>query len=458
MANPNRPDTSKASKKDITIVGAGLVGSLLAILLAKNGHTVRVYERRPDMRQANIGAGKSINLALSDRGLKALDLIGLKAKVLELAIPMKGRMIHPVSGDLAFQPYGKEGQAINSVSRGGLNKLLMDEAEKNHGVQIYFDHRCLDVSPASGELLFDHEGNTIRVRSDLIFGADGAFSAVRGSMQITDRFDYSQVYLEHAYKELVIPPGTADKWQIEKNALHIWPRKSFMLIALPNLDGSFTCTLFLPFEGPVSFEKLPDESSLIRFFEAEFPDALPLMPTLTEDFFTNPTSSLVTIRAWPWSLEGKVALIGDAAHAIVPFYGQGMNAGFEDCTILQEVMEAHPDNWPLIFETYQRQRKPDAEAIADLAVKNFIEMRDKVADPVFLKRKRIEKKLQEKFPEAFIPQYSMVTFSHIPYATAMAEGRRQDELFDRIMQIEDIESNWDNPEILSGIEAWIRNS
>ena len=379
-------------KKEITVIGAGLVGSLLSIYLAKKGHHVNVYERRSDMRKAANYAGRSINLALSDRGWKALTEIGIADDIREIAIPMYGRFMHALDASTSFQPYGKEGQAIYSVSRAGINCTLMDLAESHENVKLNFEMKCNGVDLKAGKALFeDVNGEKHNIASDLIFGSDGAFSAARLTQQTNiDRFDYHQFYIDCGYKELTIPAGPNGTFLIEKNALHIWPRGKYMMIALPNKDGSFTCTLFFPFEGEKSFAALKTREAVKTFFEAEFKDAVPLMPTLLDDFFNNPTSSLVTVKCFPWTVEDKLALIGDAAHAIVPFFGQGMNCGFEDCTVLNGLIEKHENDWSTILNEYQHLRKPDSDAIADLAIGNFIEMRDLVADPMFQLRKKIE--------------------------------------------------------------------
>jgi kynurenine 3-monooxygenase len=437
--------------KSVSIIGAGLVGSLLSIYMAKRGYKVSVYERRADMRKNRMSAGKSINLALSDRGFRGLDGIGIGDEIRKIAIPMKGRFIHNADGTTAFQPYGKEGQAIYSVSRGGINMKLMDLAEAQENVTLNFSERCTNVDTKNSKAHFVNE-ETHResdVQSDLFFGSDGAFSAARLSAMLShDRFEYRQFYIEHGYKELNIPAGPNGEFLIEKNALHIWPRKNFMMIALPNLDGSFTCTLFFPFEGETSFAKLKTKEDVKAFFEKQFPDAVPLMPTLLEDYFGNPTSSLVTVKCFPWTFDDKLALIGDAAHAIVPFYGQGMNCGFEDCVVLDELITKHKENWHEIFAEYQSLRKPDGDAVADLALNNFVEMRDKTADPKFLLQKKIEAKFSAKHPDKWIPLYSMVTYSpQIRYSTAMKEGARQEEIMKPIMALPDIEKIWDSEEV-----------
>ncbi len=431
------------SIKKIGITGAGLVGSLLSIYLAKRGYQVSVFERRGDMRKHSLYSGRSINLALSNRGLRALAEVGMADQLKVNAIPMKGRLMHDTKGELTFQPYGKQGQYINSVSRAGLNMVLMNEAERL-GVEFYFDHRCTHVDFDKNELTLQQGNSTFHKAFDWIFGSDGAFSAVRLGMQLSDRFDMSQHYIEHGYKELRIPPNDTGGFMMEPNALHIWPRDSFMLIALPNPDSTFTCTLFLPFEGPVSFAQLGTPDAVTTFFETYFPDVLPLMPTLHEDFRDNPTGSLVTVRAYPW-VKQRTTLIGDAAHAIVPFYGQGMNAGFEDCRVLNELLTTHGENWPVAMDHFQRLRKPDADAVAQLAFDNFIEMRDLVADEDFLFRKKIEAKLHELFPDRWIPLYSMVTFrDDIRYSEAYAVGQKQKQIMDEVMRKPGLKTNWLN--------------
>jgi kynurenine 3-monooxygenase len=438
--------------KNIAIVGAGLVGSLLSIYLRRRGYNITVFERRPDMRLNTVGAGRSINLALSARGIKALEEVGLSDIIREIAIPMHGRMMHDLKGNLSFLPYGKEGQFINSVSRSALNILLMSSAEKE-GVQFLFEHRCLDVD-INGTRITTSSREGVSTRDfDLIVGADGAFSAVRSAMQVTDRYNYSQQYIDHSYKELHIPASQEGKHQLEKNALHIWPRESFMMIALPNPDGSFTCTLFFPLEGDVSFRSLNTEEKVKVFFETTFPDAVPLMPTLLQDYFTNPTSSLVTVKCFPW-VKDKTVLIGDAAHAVVPFYGQGMNAGFEDCRIFNALLNEHDDNLEHVLSTFQKYRKPDADAIAELALENFVEMRDLVADAEFLLRKKIEAKLHQLFPNDWVPLYSMVTFRpDMRYSDAYAIGQKQKAIMDEVMKTKNIEQTWENLDFQSIIEA-----
>ncbi len=444
----------------IAIVGAGLVGSLEALFLAKRGYKVTVYEGRNDLRGTEAEGGRSINLALSDRGRKALRSVDLEERIMEMAIPMEGRMIHPSGGgEVDLQRYGMEGQAIHSVSRAGLNRELLRAADRYDELELRFQQKCRDLDLDKNELLLEDRdsGEQYRESFDRIIGTDGAFSAVRTRLMKTDRFDFSQSYLAHGYKELEIPPDENGEHRMGKNGLHIWPRGSYMMIALPNPDGSFTCTLFLPFEGEPSFASLDSDEAVQSFFEKNFPDAVPLMPGLLEDFRKNPTSSLVTIRCEPWHYRGRVLLMGDAAHAIVPFYGQGMNAGFEDCTILDGFLDRYDDTGAA-FEVFSRERKPDADAIADLALWNFVEMRDKTADPRFILRKKIEKRLHEKHPETWRPLYSMVTFSHEPYSKALEEGKKQASVMERVMERPDIEEKWDSEEVeqeaLDLIKKW----
>ena len=436
--------------KQITIIGAGLVGSLLSIYLSKRGNKVTIYERRPDMRKEAISAGKSINLALSDRGIKALEEVGIMDEIRKIAIPMHGRFLHNADGSTAYQAYGKEGQFINSVSRGELNRKLMDLAE-NHGVKILFNEKCESVNWQTYEAIFSNSEKTCtsQVKSDLLFASDGAYSAGRLSYQLHhDRFQYQQYYIDFGYKELNIPPGANGSFQLEKNALHIWPRGNYMLIALPNTDGSFTCTLFFPFEGTPSFQTLDTKEKARAFFNETFADASALMPTLETDFMNNPTASLVTVKCFPWVKEDRFALIGDAAHAIVPFFGQGMNCGFEDCRVLNGLIDKHKENWKDILAEYQVLRKPDGDAIADLALNNFVEMRDKVGDPKFLLQKKIEAGFSAKHPDKWIPAYAQVTFSpHIRYNDALKNGERQEAIMKQVMAVPGIEEKWNDTEI-----------
>jgi len=425
----------------ITILGAGLVGSLLGILLRKRGHEVTIYEGRPDARAMQTGGGRSINLTISARGWKALELAGLRAEIEAIAIPMYGRYMHQADGNRAFQPYSKNNDAISSVSRSELNKRLMTLAEES-GVKIYFEHRCTNVDVPANIACFELPDKSEKmVQADILFGADGAFSALRESYSRMSGVYCDKSNLEYGYKELSILPGNNNEWLLEKNALHIWPRGSHMLIAMPNTNGTFTCTLFMPFEGAISFEQLKTEADVTAFFDEQFTDAKAMMPGLVKDFFTNPASTLVTTHISKWYYKGQSALIGDAAHAIVPFYGQGMNAGFEDCTVLSELMDKYGDDWESIFTEYEQQRKPNGDAVSELAMHNFAEIRDKVADPAFLERKKIEKELNRRFPNQFVPVYEMVSFTHAPYDKAMRSVQEQDKLLQTIMQEGDFFKN-----------------
>jgi kynurenine 3-monooxygenase len=419
-----------ASKNNIAIIGAGLAGSLLAIYLAKKGFKVDVYERRPDMRKHEIGGGRSINLALSTRGIYALKEVDLYEEIKKISIPMYGRMIHQLNRELY----------INAVSRSELNKALMNLAEGYEGVKIHFNQRCTGMDFDTGEImLHDEEKNTLyRVKPETSIAADGVASPVRQSMLHVPRFNFSQEYENYGYKELIIPPGASGSFLIEKNALHIWPRGSFMLIALPNLDGSFTCTLFLAYDyslgGKNSFEYLQVREKVLQFFNSQFHDAADLMPELLDDFFGNPTGSLITVKCYPWAVEDKSVLLGDSCHGMVPFFGQGMNAAFEDCTYLNGCIDKYGNDWAKVFDEFQNMRKPNSDAIADMAQENFIEMRDLVATPRFQLKKKIEAELAKKYPEKFVPKYSMVTFHRFPYETAMKRGKIQESILHELSE------------------------
>jgi len=448
------PQTSDV-RHQITIIGGGPVGSLLSIYLAQKKYTVDVYERRPDLRKIHPTEGRSINLALSHRGLRALNEVGLEEKIKSIAIPMNGRMIHDEKGNLNFQPYGEKGQFINSVSRNQLNEILIEKAEKEYKVNFHFDHICKNINLENSAVEFSTPQGTEKTNSEIIFGADGAFSAVRASLEKIKDFTFSKEPLSYGYKELHLPSDKIGKHLMGKNALHIWPREQFMLIALPNLDGSFTCTLFLPFKGANSFENITNESELLTFFRKNFPDALSLMPDIATDYFAHTASSLVTVHGYPWCYKDKVALIGDAAHAIFPFYGQGMNAGFEDCRVLNGIIEENYGQWFNIFKEYQGQRKINADAIAELSLQNFIEMRDLVGNEKFQTRKKIEKFIHAKHPE-YLPLYSMVTFSDLSYAEALKKGKEHDQMMQEVMSIKNIESEWESEEGWMKIENIIK--
>ena len=435
------------TSKKIAVVGSGLVGTLLAIYLKKLGHMVHVYDRSADIRTVEF-SGRSINLVMSNRGWKAMEDVGLGDEIRKIGIPVDKRGIHLQDGSFITQFYGKEGEAIFSLSRGVLNRRMIDLAE-DAGVEFFFNRKIWDVSLATATL-FEGEtehGEWTELKYDIVFGADGAFSRIRHRMQRQSMFDYSQEFMKLGYKELHIPANADGTHKIDKNSLHIWPRGNFMLMGLSNLDGSFTCTLFMPFEGENSFEKLKDERALVDFFAKYFPDTKEVIPDLVKDFFKNPTSYLAIMKCYPWTFEDKVALIGDSAHAIVPFYGHGMNAGFEDITILNELISKYDDDWKTIFSEYQKSRKPNADAIAELSRRNFVEMSTKTADEKFLLQKKIEKWFSDKHPDKWMPLYSRVTFSLQPYSEALAIGDFQNKIMEQVLQIPLIEEKWNSEEV-----------
>ena len=440
--------------KNVTIVGAGLVGSLWAVYLSRAGYKVTIFERRSDIRKADISAGKSINLALSVRGWKALDAVGVGDEVRKIAIPMHGRVMHDKQGELTYQPYGKEGQAIYSVSRGKINATMMDIAENVGNATIEYNHECHKVD-FENSIAFVRDtitGENMQVKSDLIFASDGAFSAVRyNSMQKLPRFNYNQRFIEDGYREILLPANSDGSYKMDKNALHIWPRGRFMMIALANEDGSFTGTLFMPHENhKYAFDKLKSKEDVDVFFKDVFPDFYEMMPNIGDAWQDHPLSSLAIIRCHPWT-HGKVALMGDSAHATVPFYGQGMNSGFEDCTVLNDLMIKHNENWEAVFKEYNETRKPDGDALQDLSLDNYYEMRDYVADEGFLLRKKIEAKYTELYPKKWLPLYSQVTFSTIPYHVAYNQGKIQDSIMDEVMNMPDIDNIWDSEEVMNRI-------
>jgi kynurenine 3-monooxygenase len=413
-----------------TIVGSGLAGTLMACYLGRAGVSVDLYEKRPDPRKGGNDRGRSINLALSVRGLAALEEVGLAGRVMQDAIPMPGRMIHGRDGFLHFQPYGKDAsQAIYSVSRDGLNVALIDAAEKLPGVRVMFAHRCTGIDLATNTLTFQ---DCPDIQAEVVIGADGVYSALRGELQRHERFDYAQDYLSHGYKELTIPNAPGGGFRMETHALHIWPRRRYMLIALPNADGSFTCTLFLPYEGTPSFSTLRTPGDVKRLFDAEFPDAVSLMPTLTDDFFRNPTGPLVTVRCHPWHHAERLVLLGDACHAVVPFLGQGMNAAFEDCSVLARLLSREPDR-AKAFRAYEAARKPHTDTLADLAVYNFVEMRDHTGSRLFLWKKKWEVLLHRLLGRLYVPLYTLISFTRTPYHDALRRARKQDRIIRGIL-------------------------
>ncbi len=439
--------------RSILITGAGPVGSLLAIYMARRGYKVSVYEKRADPRKTLLDDGRSINLALSHRGIHALNTAGLENILLENAIPMNGRIVHDVKGQTNFQPYGDYGQYINSISRGGLNRALIEHAAKEYRIEFFFNEKCTAVNIENNTAEFENYANGGKsiVPYSLIAGSDGAFSQLRNTLQELPQYSTLVNKLSHGYKELTIPSGKNGYHLIEKNALHIWPRGEFMLIALPNIDGSFTCTLFLPFEGENSFASIKNDDQLTNFFEEYFPDALSIIGTINEEYFAVEPSSLTTVHTFPWIYKDNTFLIGDAAHAIVPFYGQGMNAGFEDVRILNKLLDQFNDNWGLTLTEFQKTRKPNADAIAELAMQNFIEMCDLVADESFILRKKIETAIHKKY-KTYLPLYSMVTFSDISYSEALARGKKNDLMIMEILELSTIKKNWDKKSAWAEVE------
>lgn len=445
---------------NILIVGAGLCGSLLALRMGQLGYKVSVYEQRPDLRKVDISAGRSINLAFSNRGNKAMKLVGLEEKVKALCIPMYGRMIHDSAGNTFQSNYsGRDDEYINSISRGDLNALLLNEAEAHEHVSIHFNKTCklVDFENTSAVFIDYQTKLEHKKHADIIIATDGAGSIMRKSYYLGKKFlfSFSQNYLTHGYKELSILPAKNGEYQTSKNALHIWPRGQFMLIALPNLDGSFTVTLFLSYtDGKYNFNNLTTPTRVQDFFKKEFPDALALMPNLIEDFFKNPTAPLGTIKCSPWYYKGNTLLMGDAAHAIVPFYGQGMNASFEDVVEFDAVLNTHKNDWETIFKTYEAHRKKDTDAIADLAIDNFHEMKDHVANPLFKEKRKLEMALEKKFPLAYASKYALVTFNeNIGYKDAMIKGRAQDKAILNLLTNKKINLNTNLKEVLELVKT-----
>lgn len=422
--------------KKITLIGAGLTGPLLATYLANRGYEVDIYERRPDMRKESISAGRSINLAMSIRGIHALKEVGLFEKIDPLTISMKGRMIHELDGSTHLQPYGqKPEEVIHSVSRAKLNMELMTLAEDTGKVNIHFNQTCTGMALDEKTLsILDKNSESKKIIPfELVMGVDGSASEVRDAMISKGNFDYEFKPLGHGYKELTIPPGENGEFQMEPNALHIWPRGQFMLIALPNLDRSFTCTLFFPMEGSTSFATVNSADDILQLFNEYFSDAIPLISNVVNDYQSNPTGRLGSVYCDPWHVEDKAVLLGDAAHAVVPFFGQGMNASFQDCTVLNQIMGLHNNNWNAILSEFSNEHVRNGYAIADMAVENYLEMRDYVTDPYYIKRRELELKMERIFPDEFLPRYSMVSFHRIPYAKVYAKGEYQNKLMDRIL-------------------------
>ena len=419
------------------MIGAGLTGPLLATYLAQQGYSVEIFERRPDMRKESISAGRSINLALSARGNHALKEVGLYDKIKPNTIPMKGRMIHDLNGNTHLQPYGqKENEVIFSVSRAQLNMDLMTLAEETGKVTIRFNHQLLSADLEQNKLLFQLSNSLeeIELPFNRVIGCDGSASILRKSIVEKADIQYVKKPLGHGYKELTIPPLKSGKFRIEPNALHIWPRGNHMLIALPNNDCSFTCTLFFPMTGTKSFETVKTEKDILDLFQSQFHDAIKLIPNLVEDFQKNSTGDLASVYCKPWHLGDKALLIGDAAHAVVPFFGQGMNASFQDCSTLAKLMGQNKNNWKTIFNTFSSVQVENGHAIADMAIENYLEMRDHVNDTEYKKRRNVELKLERMFPGQFIPRYSMVSFHQIPYAEVYQRGGKQFKIIGDVLK------------------------
>lgn len=419
-------------RRSVTLVGAGLAGSLLATYLGQRGHEVTVFERRSDLRHTEISAGRSINLALANRGIRALREVGVMDAVDKLLIPMAGRMLHDENGSLQLVPYGnKPHEVIYSVSRGGLNAILLDAAEATGNVRIHFEQPCLEADVENNRIIVGSRGGAeMPHRYGVLIGTDGSASPVRKGILEATNGDFRSEPLGHSYKELTIPPATGGAFRMDASSLHIWPRGEFMLIALPNPGGSFTVTLFLPNVGTESFESLRDARAIAAFFDTYFPDAIPHMPDFANQFLDNPTGHLETIRCRPWS-RGTTVILGDAAHAIVPFHGQGMNCAFEDCADLALCLDGD-DDWSAAFERFAAMRKPNADAIADMALENYVEMRASVRDPLFQLHKEIGFRLEERHPDRFIPRYSMVMFHTLAYAEAKRRGAVQKEILNAL--------------------------
>jgi kynurenine 3-monooxygenase len=434
--------------RKIIVLGAGLVGSVLSSILARHGCRVEVYDHMADIRETHLTSGRSINLTLCERGLNVLDRLGVGEAVRRISVPVYGRLVHDVSGSLSFQPYGNRQEAIYSVARGDLNRVLLDFAARHFDIEFHFNERCLEVDLETPAVVLKNlkTGEVTRRTAEMIFGADGAYSTARLRMQKKTRFNFSQQYWEQGYKELSVPLS-ADSWAAEKNVIHIWPRGNYMLIGFPNTDGSFTCSLHIPFEGPLSFESIKTEADLLALFENSFPDAIPHMPNLAEEFFSRPVNSMVTIKCSPWSYRDKAALIGDAAHTIYPSYGQGANAGFEDCAVLDECMDRYGEDWTALLKDFERQRKPNTDAIADLCVEHFVELRDLVGTPEFLRRKEIERRINRMYPDEYRDLYSMITFTRMPYTEALRTEREQYALVEQLMRVEDIEHKLNSGEV-----------
>ena len=435
----------------IIVAGAGLVGSLLAVYLSKKGYRVDVYDRNPDPRDASSDAraGKAFNLTLCDRGFKALDEVGVGNLIRSISVPAYGRFVHNEQSELAYQPYGNNAEALYSILRSDMSRAMVEFAAEQPNVEFYFDEKCVGLGLSPLEVEFKHmrTGAQRREKAYLLFGADGAFSGVRTHLQRFHRVSYAQEFLDQGYKELNVPATATAEWVSEKNVLHMWPRGRYMLLGFPNPDGSFTCSLHMPFEGSVSFASLQTESDVFDFFNEKFPDVVDHIPNLVEEFNRCAPNPMVTVKCSPWTLQGKVALIGDAAHVLYPYYGQGANAGFEDCSVLMECLEKYGDDWKTVFSEYEQLRKPNMDAISEMVVEHYVEIRDLLGDPKFLLRKALERKMNQLFPDRYLPLYSMIAFTTMPYVEALRIEREQRSLIDYLMNTPDIDQNWDSKEV-----------
>lgn len=441
----------------ILVVGAGLVGSLLSNFLAREGYEVHLFDRQADPRRGRRTTGRSINLTICDRGFAALERIGAADRVREISVPCYGRYIHSVDGKVEYQPYGNHREAIYSVARNELNDLLLDICLAQPGINVHFEEKCLDIDLDTPEATFQslRTDQVTRHRADRILGADGANSRVRQTMQSIPGFRQRQEFFEQAYKELSVPPTESGDWALPAEAIHIWPRRHYMLIGFPNRDRTFTFALHMPFEGEPSFASIRTPEALLDLFRRSFPDALALVPNLVDDFFGRPESKMITVRCAPWTYGDKVALIGDAAHAIVPSYGQGANCGFEDCSYLFDYLKDADGDWSKALRDYEASRKPNGDAIAELALEHFHELRDFVGVSEFLLRKELERWLMDLYPDRYAPLYSLVSFSNVPYVEARRQDQEQRTLVDQLLAIPDVRNRLDTEEVRSLVDRFM---
>jgi len=441
----------------VCVVGAGLVGSLLSNFLAREGHDVHLFDRQADPRRGRRASGRSINLTICERGFAALDRVGAGDRVREISVPCYGRYIHSVDGTVDYQPYGNRREAIHSVARNELNDVLIDLALAQRGIHVHFEEKCLEVDLETPEVAFQslRTDEVTRFRADRVFGADGANSRVRAAMQLVAGFRQRQEFFEQAYKEISVPPASSGDWALPADAIHIWPRRHYMLIGFPNRDCTFTFALHMPFEGEPSFASLRTPEALLELFRRSFPDALPYVPNLIEDYFGRPESKMITVRCAPWTHGDKVALIGDAAHAIVPSYGQGANCGFEDCSVFYDCLQGAAGDWGQALRDYEASRKPNADAIADLALEHFHELRDFVGSSEFLLRKELERWVNDLYPDRYAPLYSLISFTNVPYAESMRQDREQRTLVDRLLEIPDVRGKLGSPELRAMVDQFM---